>query len=184
MRLIPRNAINYTGTVAFEDKQIMQMSDEDFRNSIRWKKIAMVFQGAMNSLNPVLRVEQQISEPMKFHGDYTKKEINNRVLELLEMVNLPHEVAKRYPHELSGGMKQRVLIAMSLVLNPSLIILDEPTSALDVSIQAQIMNLLKTLKKDLGISFIFITHDIALASDISDKVAVMYAGEILSLLHI
>ncbi|MQG00079.1 MAG: ABC transporter ATP-binding protein [SAR202 cluster bacterium] len=181
MRLIPRNAINYTGTVAFEDKQIMQMSDEDFRNSIRWKKIAMVFQGAMNSLNPVLRVEQQISEPMKFHGDYTKKEINNRVLELLEMVNLPHEVAKRYPHELSGGMKQRVLIAMSLVLNPSLIILDEPTSALDVSIQAQIMNLLKTLKKDLGISFIFITHDIALASDISDKVAVMYAGEIVEI---
>ncbi len=181
MRLIPRNATNYNGTVTFEGKNLMKMPDEDFRASIRWNKIAMVFQGAMNSLNPVLRVEKQIAEPMKFHGSYTDKYIKQRVLELLDMVNLPHEVSKRYPHELSGGMKQRVLIAMSLVLNPSLIILDEPTSALDVSIQAQIMNLLKTLKKDLDISFIFITHDIALASDISDKVAVMYAGEIVEI---
>ena len=181
MRLIPRNATNYTGQVTFEGKELMQMTDEDFRNSIRWNKIAMVFQGAMNSLNPVLKVEHQIAEPLKFHGNHTKKEINQRVLDLLDMVNLPREISKRYPHELSGGMKQRVLIAMSLVLNPSLIILDEPTSALDVSIQAQIMNLLKRLKRDLNISFIFITHDIALASDISDKVAVMYAGEIVEI---
>ena len=104
-----------------------------------------------------------------------------RVLELFDLVRLPVEVVNRYPHELSGGMKQRVMIAMSLVLNPSLVILDEPTSALDVSIQAQMMNLLKDLKRDLGISFIFITHDIALASDLCDRIAVMYGGQIVEL---
>ena len=178
MRLIPRNATNYTGEVTFEGKELMQMTDEDFRNSIRWNKIAMVFQGAMNSLNPVLKVEHQIAEPLKFHGNHTKKEINQRVLDLLDMVNLPHEVSKRYPHELSGGMKQRVLIAMSLVLNPSLIILDEPTSALDVSIQAQILNLLKDLQEQLNLTILFISHDLPVVRQMCDRIAVLKNGKL------
>ena len=181
MRLIPRNATNYTGQVTFEGKELMQMTDEDFRNSIRWNKIAMVFLGAMNSLNPVLKVEHQIAEPLKFHGNHTKKEINQRVLDLLDMVNLPHEVSKRYPHELSGGMKQRVLIAMALIHSPNLLVLDESTSALDVTVQAQIMDQHKDLKTDLGLTVSFITHDIALASDLCDTIGVMYAGQLVEL---
>ena len=141
----------------------------------------MVFQGAMNSLNPVLKVGHQVAEPFLVGNKGQKKQARERVLELFELVRLPEEIFHRYPHELSGGMKQRVMIAMSLILNPSLVILDEPTSALDVSIQAQMMNLLKNLKRDLRISFIFITHDIALASDLCDRIAVMYAGEIVEI---
>jgi len=141
----------------------------------------MIFQGAMNSLNPVLKAGFQVAEPLMHHQKMKKKEAIERAKELFKLVGLPPTFTERYPHELSGGMKQRVVIAMALVLNPELIILDEPTSALDVSIQAQIMNLLKRLRKELDISMIFITHDIALASDICDKIGVMYAGQIVEL---
>jgi peptide/nickel transport system ATP-binding protein len=181
MRLLPRNSTGYSGHIFFHDEDLMKLSDEELRKIIRWKKIAMVFQGALNSLNPVMRIEQQLAEPLILDASYSRDAISQRITELIGMVHLPNEILRRYPHELSGGMKQRVLIAMSLVLNPQLVILDEPTSALDVSIQAQIMNLLKDLKNNLGISFIFITHDISLASDISDRVAVMYAGEIVEI---
>jgi oligopeptide/dipeptide ABC transporter ATP-binding protein len=181
MRLLPSNATDYRGQVVLEGEDIGDLRDEDFRRLVRWRKMSMVFQGAMNSLNPVLKVGHQVAEPFLLENKGPKDLAKERVLQLFDLVRLPRETVDRYPHELSGGMKQRVMIAMSLVLNPSLVILDEPTSALDVSIQAQMMNLLKDLKRDLGISFIFITHDIALASDICDKIAVMYAGEIVEI---
>ena len=181
MRLLPRNATGYRGDVTLEGENITSIQDDEFRQLIRWKRMSMVFQGAMNSLNPVLKVGHQVEEPLLQANRGNKRSARERALELFDLVRLPGEVVNRYPHELSGGMKQRVMIAMSLVLNPSLVILDEPTSALDVSIQAQMMNLLKDLKRDLGISFIFITHDIALASDLCDRIAVMYGGQIVEI---
>jgi oligopeptide/dipeptide ABC transporter ATP-binding protein len=131
----------------------------------------------MSVLNPVLRIGEQIAEPLLLDGRFAKSTARARVRELLERVGLPTDFASRYPHELSGGQKQRVGIATALALDPDLLILDEPTSALDVSVQAQIMNLLKDLKEDPGISMLFITHDIGLASDLCDRIAVTYAGE-------
>ena len=159
----------------------MALTNEQFRRQIRWKKVSMVFQGAMNALNPVLKVGTQIGETLAQESVFSKKEIRNKVEELLELVGLSKEVFRRYPHELSGGMKQRAVIAMALVHDPALVILDEPTSALDVSLQAQITNLLKRLKRDLNLSLIFITHDIALASDICDRIGVVYGGQIVEL---
>jgi peptide/nickel transport system ATP-binding protein len=177
-RLLPENVSIYKGSIELEDRELMTLSKEDFRHNINWKKISMVFQGAMNSLNPVIRVGTQVAEPLRIHLGMSEAEAKKRVQDIFEMVGLPPETYERYAHELSGGMKQRVVIAMALILNPPLIILDEPTSALDVSIQAQAMNLLKRLKKERHIAMIFITHDIALSSDISDKMAVMYGGKI------
>lgn len=180
MRLLPRNLASYSGSVKLDGEELMRLSDEEFRSKVRWKKMAMVFQGAMNSLNPVLRVGFQVAEPLIASG--ARKEGAKRIAgELLHQVGLPPEIYGRFPNELSGGMKQRVVIAMSLVLSPSLLILDEPTSALDVSIQAQVMNLLKRLKRERKISALFITHDIALASDICDRFAVLYSGQIVEL---
>jgi oligopeptide/dipeptide ABC transporter ATP-binding protein len=137
----------------------------------------MVFQGAMHSLNPVIRVGDQVGERLRSDG-VSKADTRARVEELLSRVGLPTNIAERYPHELSGGMKQRVMIASALTHDPPLLILDEPTSALDVSIQAQIMNLLKELKAEREIAMLFITHDLALASDLCDHIGVVYAGQI------
>ena len=177
MRLLPGNVSRYEGQVLFEGRDLMALPDEKFRKEVRWRGIAMVFQGAMSSLNPVLRVGDQITERLLLDGIVAKPEAYRRAEELLELVGLSREVLQRYPHELSGGMKQRVVIAMALVMDPPMIILDEPTSALDVSIQAQVMNLLKRLKRERGLSMLFITHDIALASDICDRIVVAYGGE-------
>ncbi len=180
MRLLPRNLAAYSGSVKLDGEELMHLSDEEFRSRVRWRRMAMVFQGAMNSLNPVLRVGPQVAEPLIASGA-SKQEGKRTAGELLHQVGLSPEVYRRFPNELSGGMKQRVVIAMSLVLSPSLLILDEPTSALDVSVQAQVMNLLKTLKRERKLSALFITHDIALASDICDRFAVLYAGQIVEL---
>ena len=177
MRLIPGNVTRYEGRVTLEGRDLMGMSDEEFRRDIRWRTISMVAQGAMNALNPVLRVGAQITERMLLEADVTKDQAYARAEEMLELVGMPRETIQRYPHELSGGMKQRVGIAMSLVMSPKLVILDEPTSALDVSVQAQVMNLLKRLKQSQGLSMLFITHDIALASDLCDRIVVAYGGE-------
>lgn len=177
-RLLPDNVTLYKGSVLLENKELMKLSNDEFRNNINWTKISMVFQGAMNSLNPVIRVGNQVAEPLRIHQGISENDAKNQVLDVFEKVGLPPETYDRFPHELSGGMKQRVIIAMALILNPPLIILDEPTSALDVSIQAQVMNLLKRLKKERHITMLFITHDIALSSDISDKMAVMYGGKV------
>lgn len=177
MRLLPKNVARFDGSIHLDGRELRELSDEDFRKQIRWQRIAMVFQSAMNVLNPVLKVGDQIAEPLHNAGRVSKEEARTKVSSLLERVGLPAAMYDRYPHELSGGQKQRVVIATALVLGPDLLILDEPTSALDVSVQAQIMNLLKDLKSDPGISMIFITHDIGLASDLCDKIAVAYAGE-------
>ncbi len=177
MRLLPQNVARFDGSVRLDDRELTTLSDEQFRREIRWQRIAMVFQGAMSVLNPVLRIGEQIAEPLLLENRYDKQTARARVGELLERVGLPAAFASRYPHELSGGQRQRVGIATALVLDPDVLILDEPTSALDVSVQAQIMNLLKDLKDDPGISMLFITHDIGLASDLCDRIAVTYAGE-------
>lgn len=181
MRLLPRNTAKFDGTVLFNKINLLKLSDSEFRSKIRWKKISYVFQGAMNSLNPVLKCGFQVAEPLIVHMNMSKKESLERAKKLFSVVGLPAEFVERYPHELSGGMRQRVVIAMALVLSPEIIILDEPTSALDVSIQAQIMNSLKKLKKELGLGMIYITHDIALASDLCDEIGVMYGGEIVEI---
>ncbi|MCC6944934.1 MAG: ABC transporter ATP-binding protein [Thermomicrobiales bacterium] len=177
MRMLPRNVARFDGSILLDGQELTTLSDDDFRRQIRWKKIAMVFQGSMSILNPVLRIGFQVAEPLLAGGEVSKREALQRAESLLERVGLPAGIAQRYPHELSGGQKQRVVIATALIMNPDLLILDEPTSALDVSVQAQIMNLLKDLKEDPGISMIFITHDIGLASDLCDHIAVAYAGQ-------
>lgn len=181
MRLLPNNTALYEGNIILDGEDITRLSDSEFRSTIRWKRISMIFQGAMNSLNPVLKSGFQVAEPLIVHQGMSRNKAMEKARDYFKKVGLPPEFTERYPHEMSGGMKQRTVIAMALVLNPILLILDEPTSALDVSIQAQIMNLLKAIKRETGTSMIYITHDIALASDLCDKIAVMYAGEIVEI---
>lgn len=177
LRLLPANTLRYEGTVRLGGEEISRYDDMRFHRAVKWKRMALVPQGAMNSLNPVMRIGAQIMEPHVVAGGQPRPVLRRRAEALLEKVGLPAGVARLYPHELSGGMKQRVMIAAALIFDPMLLIMDEPTSALDVSVQAQIMNLLKELKRG-GLSIIFITHDIALASDICDELAVVYAGQI------
>ena len=178
LRLLPRNAGTFSGRVYLEGKDIMLLNEEEFRQNIRWAAMSMVPQAAMNALNPVIRVGEQVSEPAIIHLGMDKAGALSLVRKMFQHVGVPEDFISRYPFELSGGMRQRVAIAMALVTSPSLIILDEPTSALDVLTQANIFNVLKRLKKELGISFILITHDIATSSELADDVAVMYAGQI------
>jgi oligopeptide/dipeptide ABC transporter ATP-binding protein len=178
LRLLPRNTGQYTGRVLLEGRDIMPLNEEEFRQNIRWASISMVPQAAMNALNPVLRVGDQVSEPAVVHLGLNKADAISLVQKMFKHVGVPADFISRYPFELSGGMRQRVAIAMALVTSPKLIVLDEPTSALDVLTQANIFNVLKRLKKELGLSFILITHDIATSSELADDVAVMYAGQI------
>jgi oligopeptide/dipeptide ABC transporter ATP-binding protein len=181
LRLLPRNAGAYSGHIYLDGKDIMTLGEEEFRQNIRWAAMSMVPQAAMNALNPVMRVGEQVAEPAIIHLGVSKTEALALVQKMFQHVGVPADFINRYPFELSGGMRQRVAIAMALVTSPSLIILDEPTSALDVLTQANIFNVLKRLKKELGISFILITHDIATSSELADDVAVMYAGQIVEM---
>lgn len=178
LRLLPRNVQSYTGRVYLNDKEIMGLNDEDYRRTVRWQQMSMVPQAAMNSLNPVMRVGDQVAEPMMVHGGFSKDKALDQAKKMFDLVGVPEEFLSRYAFELSGGMRQRVAIAMALVTTPDLIILDEPTSALDVLTQANIFNVLKRIKKDMETSYILITHDIATSSELANKVAVMYAGQI------
>jgi len=178
LRLLPRNAGTYSGKIFLEGQDIMLLDDEDYRQNIRWAAISMVPQAAMNSLNPVMRVGEQVAEPAIVHLGVSKADAIALVKKMFQHVGVPEGFISRYPFELSGGMRQRVAIAMALVTSPNLIILDEPTSALDVLTQANIFNVLKRTKKELGTSYILITHDIATSSELADDVAVMYAGQI------
>ncbi len=178
LRLLPKNVSRYEGEIEFDGREIMSIEDEDFRKTIRWRGISMVFQGAMNALNPAVRVGYQVAEPLIVHYDVDRDEAADQAVDALQKVGLPPDVARRFPHELSGGMKQRIVIAMSLILKPKLVILDEPTSALDVMTQTSIMNLLKDLKDKERLSYIFITHDLGLASELADVVGIMYAGQL------
>lgn len=178
LRLLPRNVYRYEGEIFLDGVNIMRLSEEAFREQIRWRKLSMVSQAAMNALNPVLRVGFQIAEPLFVHNRMSKKEAYARAEEVARLVGLPVDFLNRYAFELSGGMRQRAILAMALVTNPRLVILDEPTSALDVVTQANIMNALKRIKKELGISYILITHDVATSSDLADEVLIMYAGQL------
>lgn len=178
LRLLPRNVSRYDGKVFLEGENIMEMDEEQYRQNVRWVRMSLVPQAAMNSLNPVLKVGEQVAEPMIIHHGVKKEEALNQAAKMFQHVGVPVDFLDRYAFELSGGMRQRVAIAMSLVTAPAVVILDEPTSALDVLTQANIFNVLKRLKKELEVSFVLITHDIATSSELADRVAVMYAGQI------
>jgi len=178
MRLVPPPGKLVSGEIIFQGRDITKLSEEEFRREVRWKGISMVFQGAMNALNPVYNIGDQLAEVLMLHQNYTKKEALETAKKLLEMVGIEPRRIKSYPHELSGGMKQRVVIAMALALMPPLVIADEPTTALDVVVQAQVMNLLKRLRRELGLSVILISHDLSLIAEIADKIAIMYGGKI------
>ena len=174
MRALQGNAI-VSGEILFDDKSILKISEEEFTKTLRWKEISMIFQGSMNSLDPVFTIKQQFDEILKKHG--YKGDHQKAILEAVSVVGLPISVLEKFPHELSGGMKQRVVISMALLLKPKLVIADEPTTALDVLVQAQIMSLIKRLKKE-GIAVMLISHDLGIISEISEKVGIMYAGKI------
>lgn len=178
LRLLPRNIGRYDGKVYLNGEETMAMDDEEYRQNIRWVRMSLVPQAAMNALNPVLKVGDQIAEPMIIHHGVKKEEALVQAAKMFQHVGVPVDFLDRYAFELSGGMRQRVAIAMSLVTAPDLVILDEPTSALDVLTQANIFNVLKRLKQELEVSFVLITHDIATSSELADRVAVMYAGQI------
>lgn len=162
------------GKIILDDTSILDIPESDFTRKFRWKKISMIFQGAMNSLDPVFTIREQFVEVLNQHN-FTGN-FDDVILNALHSVRLDDVVLKKYPHELSGGMKQRVIIAMALLLEPKFVIADEPTTALDVLIQAQIINLLKKLKKE-GMSIMLITHDLAVLSEIADKIGIMYGGQ-------
>jgi peptide/nickel transport system ATP-binding protein len=174
MKTLQENA-SVSGEILFDGKSILAIPDPEFTKNIRWKQISMVFQGAMNSLDPVFTIKKQFEEILKkhdFHEDY-KQAIESAI----SSVGLPRSVLDKYPHEISGGMKQRVVIAMALILKPKMVIADEPTTALDVLVQAQIMTLLKNLKKS-GLGIMLISHDLGIISEIAEKIGIMYAGQI------
>ncbi len=163
-----------SGKIMFRNKSILDMPESKFDKNIRWKEISMIFQGAMNSLDPVFTIRQQFDEILKQHG--FDSNVDKIILDAIHAVNLDYSILEKYPHELSGGMKQRIVIAMALLLKPKFVIADEPTTALDVLVQAKIINLLKNLKKN-GVSLMLISHDLAILSEVAEKIGVMYGGK-------
>ena len=181
MRLLPDNARLIGGQVLLGGEDLLSMTEEEVR-SYRGRRIAMVFQAAMNALDPVYRVGDQIIEAIETHGmDSTRKEAQERVARLFRMVGLDPRLMERYPHEYSGGMRQRAIIAMSLACEPDVIIADEPTTALDVIVQDRILRELKQVQQQLNMGMIYITHDIAVVAEITDQIGVMYAGKLVEL---
>ncbi len=179
MRLLPKSTSQVKGQILFEGQDLLQLSEREMQQ-VRGNKIAMVFQEPMTSLNPIHPVGKQIAESVLLHSKATKKEAMARALQLLELCGIPdpEQRMKEYPHQLSGGMRQRVMIAIALACNPELLIADEPTTALDVTIQAQILQLMKDIKKDRDMSIIIITHDLGIVYDFCDRVVVVYTGEV------
>lgn len=178
IRVLPRNVSVYKGTVLLNGLNLMGLDEKTFEKEVRWVKITYIPQAALNSLNPVIKIGDQMIEPLVVKGKISKREAFETAAETLERLGISRDFLYRYPFELSGGMRQRVIIAMSLMVKPELILLDEPTSSLDVLTQANIMNLMKKIKEEFKPSMIFITHDVSLSSELADKVAVMYAGQI------
>jgi len=178
MRILPEAGRIVDGQVIFENRDLFQLSEAEMCK-VRWGDISMVFQGAMNSLNPVRTVESQIVEALLKHKQVgTKRQARKRTAELLGMVGIAPERGKQYPHQYSGGMRQRAIIAMALSCNPKVLIADEPTTALDVMIQAQITQLLKKLQQELNLTLILVTHDLGVVAELSDDVLVMYGGKV------
>jgi len=178
IRLLPRNGRLVAGRILLDGLDLSRLPEDALRKHVRWKKIAIVFQGAMNALTPVHRIGIQIAEAIRAHEDITAGLARERARELLKVVGIGPDRVDSYPHEFSGGMRQRAMIAMSLACNPELLIADEPTTALDVIVQAQIIKLLKDLQRKMGLSLIVISHDVSILSQLCDELAIMYAGRI------
>jgi peptide/nickel transport system ATP-binding protein len=176
LRLLPRGT-EMTGKVVLNDRDILQMAPRDL-GTVRWSQGSIIFQGAQHALDPVIHIGDQIVEAIQAHGLGSQREGVIRAKELLERVGIHARRADDFPHEFSGGQKQRIMIAMALACDPDLVIADEPTTALDVMVQAQVLRLLKELQRDLGLSMLFITHDLSVLVEVSDRLAVMYAGKI------
>lgn len=178
MRLIPNPPGKIIdGEIIFNGENLLEKSEAEMRK-IRGGKISMIFQDPMTALNPVLQVDRQIAEVIQHHTKCTYREAMHRALDMLELVGIPASRGRDYPHQFSGGMKQRVVIAIALACTPQLLIADEPTTALDVTIQAQVLDMIKKLKEDFGTSMLLITHDLGVVAETCDKVAVIYAGEV------
>lgn len=178
MRILPQPPAKIvSGEIIFNGKNLMELDNEAMRE-IRGKNISMIFQDPMTALNPIMRVGDQICEAIELHEKVSRKQAEQKAAQMLEMVGIPGERYKEYPHQFSGGMKQRVVIAMALACNPALLLADEPTTALDVTIQAQVLDMISDLKNEYNTSMIMITHDLGIVAEVCDDVAVIYAGEI------
>jgi len=180
LRLVPEPGRIVAGSVIFDGLDLTKLPEEDMRR-IRGSRIAMVFQDPMTSLNPLMKIGEQLTETLMVHGEADKEVAKEKAISILSDVGIGPERFNDYPHQLSGGMRQRVMIAMALILKPDLVIADEPTTALDVVTQAQIIDLMKDLKEKYKMSLIFISHDISLVSEVADRMAVMYAGQVVEL---
>lgn len=179
LRLLPPGAKIRKGKILFDGTDIVPLSDEKIRKEVRWKGISIIFQGAMNALNPVFKVGDQIVEAIRLHEpDVSKADALTRTQALLEMVGVEAGRVSNYPHEFSGGMRQRALIAMALACNPKLLIADEPGTALDVIVQAQVLQLMRDLKEKLGLSMMMISHDLSIVAEVCEKLTIMYAGNV------
>ncbi len=177
MRLLPANGRIVNGSILFNSKDLLSLSERQMR-SYRWKEMSIVFQGAMNALNPVIPVGDQICEPILLHRLMEHEQAEARVDELLELVGIPHARRCQYPHQYSGGMRQRAMIAMALACKPSLLFADEPTTALDVMVQAQVLELLKEIQSRLKLAIVLVTHDLGVVAEVCDTVVVMYGGKV------
>ena len=165
------------GEILFDGQDLLKLSDSQL-NTLRWSEIAMVFQSAMNSLNPVLTIQEQFADVLRHHKGMSDEQAKDRAEKLLDLVNIPRSRLPEYPHQFSGGMRQRLVIAIALALNPKLIIMDEPTTALDVVVQREILQQIHQLREEFGFSILFITHDLALMSQLCDRIAIMRFGQI------
>jgi len=180
MRLLPKNARIVGGHVVLDGTDLLDVSEEEVRR-YRWNRVSMIFQAAMNSLDPVYKVGDQIIEAIEYNTDSSRTEAQEKVRELFDLVGLERSLIRRYPHEFSGGMRQRAIIAMALACDPDLVIADEPTTALDVIVQDRILREIKRIQQRLDMSMVYISHDMAVIAEISDTVAVMYAGKIVEM---
>ena len=181
MKMVPTPGEIIGGRILVSGEDIVSLSEDEMRKKVRWEKISMVFQGAMNCLTPVYTIEKQMMETIQEHKNIERLQAKKCIINYLNLVGLPEDTIRRYPHELSGGTKQRIVIATALFLEPKIVICDEPTTSLDVVVQAQIINLIKRLKKKLGLSVIFITHDLATEAEVADRLLVMYAGKLVEI---
>ncbi len=177
MRLLPSNGQITDGQVQYKGVDLLRLSEREMR-TYRWKEMAIVFQGAMNALNPVMKIGDQVREAILLHNLMDRDAAEARVIQLLEMVGIPRARRDHYPHEYSGGMRQRAMIAMALACSPDLLFADEPTTALDVMIQAQVLDLLRQIQKALGLAIVLVTHDLGVVAEVCDSVVVMYGGKV------
>ncbi len=177
MRLLPSNGRITNGSIVFKNNNLLSLPERQMRG-YRWKEMAIIFQSAMNALNPVITVGDQICEPILLHKLMEPEEANARVDELLDLVGIPHSRRNQYPHQYSGGMRQRAMIAMALACKPSLLFADEPTTALDVMVQAQVLELLKEIQQRLKLAIVLVTHDLGVVAEVCDTVVVMYGGKV------